>query len=82
MALWQLMHLWQLISDPRHTEVSRDAQISQKQDERNIYVIMKTMCPPDLRYIYTTYQGTFLKQVLMKTFIPNKENPNVKDNLC
>ena len=22
------------------------AQISQKQDERNIYVIMKTMCPP------------------------------------
>ena len=22
------------------------AQISQKQDERNIYVIMKTLCPP------------------------------------
>ena len=32
-----------VISDPRHTECS---QISQKQDERNIYVIMKTMCPP------------------------------------
>ena len=31
-----------VISDPRHTECS----ISQKQDERNIYVIMKTMCPP------------------------------------
>ena len=24
----------------------QSAQISQKQDERNIYVIMKTMCPP------------------------------------
>ena len=24
----------------------KSAQISQKQDERNIYVIMKTMCPP------------------------------------
>ena len=28
------------MSDPRHTDQS--AQISQKQDERNIYVIMKT----------------------------------------
>ena len=25
---------------------TQSAQISQKQDERNIYVIMKTMCPP------------------------------------
>ena len=25
---------------------TQTAQISQKQDERNIYVIMKTMCPP------------------------------------
>ena len=25
---------------------THSAQISQKQDERNIYVIMKTMCPP------------------------------------
>ena len=32
-----------VISDPRDTQ---SAQISQKQDERNIYVIMKTMCPP------------------------------------
>ena len=31
-----------VISDPRHRECS----ISQKQDGRNIYVIMKTMCPP------------------------------------
>ena len=31
-----------VISDPRHIEWS--AQISQKQDEHNIYVIMKTMC--------------------------------------
>ena len=25
---------------------TQSAEISQKQDERNIYVIMKTMCPP------------------------------------
>ena len=25
---------------------TKSAQISQKQDERNIYAIMKTMCPP------------------------------------
>ena len=25
---------------------TQSAQILQKQDERNIYVIMKTMCPP------------------------------------
>ena len=25
---------------------TQSAQMSQKQDERNIYVIMKTMCPP------------------------------------
>ena len=25
---------------------TQSAQISQRQDERNIYVIMKTMCPP------------------------------------
>ena len=35
-----------VISDPQHTECSN--LISHKQDERNIYVIMKTMClcPP------------------------------------
>ena len=32
------------ISDPRHT--TQSAQISQKQDGRNIHAIMKTMCPP------------------------------------
>ena len=25
---------------------TQSAQVSQKEDERNIYVIMKTMCPP------------------------------------
>ena len=25
---------------------TQSAQISQKQDERNVYVILKTMCPP------------------------------------
>ena len=29
---------------------TQSAQISQKQDERNIYVIMKTMCPPGYRH--------------------------------
>ena len=37
---------------------TKSVQISQKQDERNIYVIMKTMCPPgyhsyNLLVIYT-----------------------------
>ena len=27
---------------------TQSAQISQKQDRHNIYVIMKTMCPPDI----------------------------------
>ena len=37
----------------RYIEVcsnSQSAQISQEQDERNIYVIMKTMCPPGYRH--------------------------------
>ena len=29
---------------------TQSAQISQKEDERNIYVIMKTMCPPGYRH--------------------------------
>ena len=29
---------------------TQSAQISQKQDGRNIYVIMKTMCPPDYHH--------------------------------
>ena len=35
-----------------HTHTTHSAQISQKQDERNIYVyaIMKTMCPPSCHY--------------------------------
>ena len=33
-----------VISDPRHD--TQSAQISQKQDGRNIHAIMKTMCPP------------------------------------
>ena len=27
---------------------TQSAQISQKQDEPNLYAIMKTMCPPDI----------------------------------
>ena len=29
---------------------TQSAQISQKQDGRNIYAIMKTMCPPDYHH--------------------------------
>ena len=34
------------------------------------------------RYIYATYQRTFLKQPLKKTFKPAKENPSTVENLC
>ena len=37
-----------VISDPRHRECSN--LISQKQDEHNIYVILKTMCPPSYHH--------------------------------
>ena len=33
------------------------------------------------RFIYSTYQGIFLKQLLKKTFKPNKENLNIEENL-
>ena len=45
------------------------AQISQKQDQHNVYVIMKTMCPPDYHHNgfvathalgYMTYGNTLL----------------------
>ena len=29
-----------------------------------------------------TYQTTFLKQLLKKAFKPDKENPNMEENLC
>ena len=32
------------------------------------------------RYIYTTYQRAFLKQLLKKTLEPAKENPNMEVN--
>ena len=31
---------------PIYVYYTQSAQISHKQDERNIYIIMKTMCPP------------------------------------
>ena len=34
------------------------------------------------RYIYATYQITFLKQLLKKTFKPTKENPSTVENMC
>ena len=34
------------------------------------------------RYIYAAYQRTLVKQLLMKTLEPTKENPDIKENLC
>ena len=36
-----------VLSDPRDTQ---SPQISQKQDGRNIYIILKTMCSPDYHH--------------------------------
>ena len=58
----------------------QSAQISQKQDEHNIYVIMKTMCPPGyhrngfvathaLRHMMYGYRGSLMT-------IEAKINPN------
>ena len=33
------------------------------------------------RYTYATYQKTFLKQLIKKTYAPTKENPNMEENL-
>ena len=33
------------------------------------------------RYTYATYQNTFLKQLIKKTYEPTKENPNIEENL-
>ena len=33
------------------------------------------------RFVYATYQSTFLKQLLKKTFEATKENPNMEENL-
>ena len=34
------------------------------------------------RYIYATYQITFLKQLLKRNFELTKDNPNMEQNLC
>ena len=33
-------------------------------------------------YTYVTYHRTFLKQLVMETFQPTKENSNIEENLC
>ena len=45
---------------------TQSAQISQKQDERNVYEIMKTMCPPSYHHngFVATHAGS-----LMTTYI-------------
>ena len=42
-TLW--FHLYATIRQSTHTH-TQSAQISQKQDEHNLYAITKTMCPP------------------------------------
>ena len=37
---------------------------------------------PQKHSIYVTYQRTFLKQLLKRTFEPTKENLNIKGKLC
>ena len=60
---------------------TQSAQISQKQDERNIYVIMKTMCPPGYHHNgfvathalgHMMYGSTLL--VLMNQRVLNKQS--------
>ena len=37
-------------SDPQYHDTQQSTQISQKEDERNIHAIMKTMCRPGYHY--------------------------------
>ena len=46
---------------------TKSAQISQKQDERNIYVIMKTMCPLDCHHNGNGYIYIYITQETTKT---------------
>ena len=50
---------------------TQSAQISQKQDERNIYVIMKTMCPPGYHQngFVTTYALEHMMYVYRKFYV-------------
>ena len=45
---------------------TQSAQISQKQDERNIYVIMKTMCRPS--YHHNGFVATHALIILLDYF--------------
>ena len=47
---------------------TQSAQISQKQDERNIYVIMKTMCPPG--YHHNGFVATHALGHIMYGYVP------------
>ena len=45
---------------------TQSAQISQKQDGRNIYVIMKTMCPPG--YHHNGFVATHARGHMMYSY--------------
>ena len=47
--------------------MTQSAQISQKQDGRNIYVIMKTMCPPG--YHHNSFAATHALGHMMYSYI-------------
>ena len=49
--------------------MTQSAQISQKQDERNIYEIMKTMCPPG--YHHNGFVATHALGHMMYGFVQN-----------
>ena len=59
-----------VISDPKLTEKS---QISQKQDGRNIYAIMKTMRPPG--YHHNGFVATHSLEHMM--FGLNRKTPSI-----
>ena len=53
---------------------SQSAQISQKQDERNKYLIIKTMCPPD--YHHNGFVETHVDfSTLVRLHIPANNEP-------
>ena len=47
---------------------TQSAQVSQKQDERNIYVIMKTMCRPG--YHHNAFVATHALRHMMYGYVP------------
>ena len=58
---------------------TQSAQILQKQDERNIYLIMKTMCPPG--YHYNGFVATHALVYELCIYVYPEERPKIIDDL-